>query len=252
MKYSSFKYPQRIFRDMSLTKTAKVIAGVLYAYRNAFGVCRKSQKELAALAGIASENTVSSALRELASAGYITVTASSYYSKERRAIIRGKNSYRCDLHILKDGYTNLPREIFSRSLTISERLLYIGIHVSAGNERRAFPSIQRLQEMTGCARSTVCKALQTLKELPVLFVRHCLKRNGSFAANSYHMTTVIEGGNRTAQTVAEQTIEAAVPAQGKAAAFTHRAAVFGRQLFSAAKKAVHFIFETGVVRFLRC
>lgn len=253
MKYSAFKYPQRIFCDTELSKTAKVIAGVLYAYRNAFGVCRKSQKELAALAGIASENTVCSALRELAAAGYITVATSSYYSKERRAVIRGKNSYHCDLDILKDGYTVLPREIFSRSMTICERLTYISIHVAAGNQNRAFPSIQRLQKMTGCARSTICKALQILKSLPALLVRRCVKRNGAFAANSYIMSTIlVRIPAADVRSADEQTRYLRPPAQDGRTPSIRRVVSACRQIFAAASMAAHSFFERGVVRFLRC
>ena len=140
-----FKLPNKLFRDLDLSRAARLVGSVLYAYRNAFGVCRKSGSELAELARI-SPDVISSAMQELQRAGYITVSGSS--------------------------------------------------DVAAGNQRRAFPSISRLQEMTGCARSTVCKALQALRQLPELLIRHCQKRNRAFSSNSYYFCTVLQAAVR--------------------------------------------------------
>ena len=186
-----FKLPNKLFRDLDLSRTARLVGSVLYAYRNAFGVCRKSGSELAKLARI-SPDVISSAMQELQRTGYITVSGSSYYSESKQHVVQGKHVYTCNLNVLQEGYTFLPREVFRPRLTISQRLVYISLYVAAGNQRRAFPSISRLQEMTGCARSTVCKALQALRQLPELLIRRCQKRNRAFSSNSYHFCTVLQ------------------------------------------------------------
>ena len=191
-----FKLPNKLFRDLNLSRAARLVGSVLYAYRNAFGVCRKSGSELAELARI-SPDVISSAVQELQRAGYITVSGSSYYSESKQHVVQGKNVYTCNLNVLQEGYTFLPREVFRPRLTISQRLVYISLYVAAGNQRRAFPSISRLREMTGCARSTICKALQALRQLPELLIRRCQKRNRAFSSNSYHFCTVLQATVRT-------------------------------------------------------
>ena len=188
-RFSKVKYPNKLFGDKRLTRTAKVVGGVLYAYRNALGVCRKSYDELANLAGVSSD-TAAKAVRELKAAGYITMANTHYYDKKKGRVVRGKNVYSCDLNALKAGYTFLPREIFAQSLTIGQRFIYIGLYVSAGNQRKAFPSIREIQQATGCARSTVCEALKVLKKLPGLLVQLCRKRSGAFTRSAYHFCTV--------------------------------------------------------------
>ena len=185
------KLPNKLFWDERLSRSAKLVGGVLYAYRNAFGVCRKSGVELAALARI-SPDIIGKAVQELQAAGYITVSSSSYYSESKQRMVRGKNVYTCDLHVFREGYTYLPRKVFQSELTISQRLVYISLYVAAGNQRRAFPSISRLREMTGCARSTICKALQALRQLPELLILRCQKQNRAFSSNSYHFCTVLQ------------------------------------------------------------
>lgn len=191
-----FKLPNKLFCDQNLSRAARLVGSVLYAYRNAFGICRKSGSELAELARI-SPDVISSAAQELQRAGYITVSSSSYYSKSKQHVVQGKNVYTCNLNVLQEGYTFLPREVFRPRLTISQRLVYISLYVAAGNQRRAFPSINRLREMTGCARSTICKALQALRQLPELLILRCQKRNRAFSSNSYHFCTVLQNTART-------------------------------------------------------
>lgn len=190
MRFSKFKYPQKLFRDQRLSKAAKVVGGMMYAYRNALGVCRKSYKELAGLAGVSSD-TVLKAVKELEAAGYVTKSNTHYYSQTKGKVLRGKNIYTCDLNVLREGYTFLPREVFQNGLTISQQLIYISLYVTAGNRKRAFPSIHDMSKASGCCRSTVCEALKVLKKLPALLVHLCKKRNGAFAASSYNFVTVI-------------------------------------------------------------
>lgn len=186
-----FKLPNKLFWDRNLSRAAKLVGSALYAYRNAFGICRKSGSELAELARI-SPDVISSAAQELQRAGYITISNSSYYSASKQHVVHGKHVYTCDLSVLQEGYTFLPRKVFRPRLTISQRLVYISLYVAAGNQHRAFPSINRLREMTGCARSTICKALQALRQLPELLIRRCQKRNRAFSSNSYHFCTVLQ------------------------------------------------------------
>lgn len=191
-RFSKFKYPNKLFFDERISRAAKVVGGVMYASRNALGVCRKSYKELGELAGVSSD-TVLKAVKELESTGYVTKANTHYYNRGQGKVVRGKNLYTCNLNVLREGYTFLPREVFRNGLTISQQLVYISLYITAGNRRRAFPSIREMSEASGCCRSTICEALKVLKKLPELMVRLCKKRSGAFAASSYIFVTVLAG-----------------------------------------------------------
>lgn len=188
--FSKVKYPNRMYADQHLSGAAKVIGGAIFAYRNARGVCWKSYHELAHLSNT-SKNTVQKAVKELVASGYISEVKTHFFNLHIGKVARGKNQYICNLSIMKEGYTFLPREVFRSDLTITQQVIYIGLYVTAGNRKKAFPSIQEIRKMAGCARSTVCEALKVLKKLPALLVRLCKKRNGEYAHNTYILCEVL-------------------------------------------------------------
>ena len=171
-----------LVKDDRLSFAFRKVGLVLFSFSNALGICCKSYEEIARLAHC-STRTAQEAVLRLVELGYISYTT----QKPIHAVAYGKNVYSVNLNVLKGGYTLVSREVFKYDLTASAFILYIAVLTAAGNRKRAFPSITKLQKMTGAARSTVCAGLRLLKRLPLLFVQLCVKKNGAYAANSYHL-----------------------------------------------------------------
>ena len=188
-KLSYFKCPNALICDDRLSYTARRVGCVLFAYSNAAGTCKKAYREIARIAGV-SIPTVAEAIRALADCGYLTFETTKRYHRAISGVGYGKNTYTVNLEALEDGYTRIKRDVFHYELPDSTFLIYATILVYMGNERRAWPSITKLQKAAGAARSTVCAGLKLLKKLPTLLVQLCQKRNGAFAASSYHSATV--------------------------------------------------------------
>ncbi len=183
-KRSFFKCPNSLIRDDRLSYSARRIGSALFAFTNRFGSCRKSYEDIARIAGV-SVPTVVEAVRALAEFGYITFTTTKRFCRVIGSVGYGKNAYSVSLNRLSEGYTLISRRIFSYDLTDAAFVIYAAVLVCMGNTSRAWPSITELQKMTGAARSTVCAGLRLLKRLSSLLVQLCLKKNGTFAANSY-------------------------------------------------------------------
>ncbi len=184
-KRSYFKCPNALLEDDRLSYSARRIGCALFAYTNALGTCRKSYEDLARISN-ASVPTVAEAVRSLAEYGYITFATTRRFCRAIGGVAYGKNAYSVNRNLLSGGYTLVCRSIFSFDLTDAAFVIYGAILISMGNSNRAWPSITKLQKMTGAARSTVCAGLRLLKRLSSLLVQLCLKKNGAFAANSYH------------------------------------------------------------------
>ena len=205
VKQPVFKLPNDLIRDPELNGSARRLAAALYAHRNALGVCHKTVKALAALTGMA-EGTVKRAAKQLNERGYVSMRKTYYYSKKLRAVVRGRTEYICDLSF-QHGFTFVPRDVFKLELGKSAFSILLYLYCCAGNGNKAFPSISDIQAATGAARSTVCEALRALKELPMLLIRRCVKRNRAFASSSYIFTHVLESIRSHAERAVEATEE---------------------------------------------
>ena len=183
-KRSYFKLPNTLIHDTALPYSTRRVGAALYAYSNALGTCRKSYAQIARLAGC-SESTAVAAVRQLAAAGYISFCRTSRYCHAIRGVGKGKNLYSVSLNVLEDGYTFVSRDVFYHAMTDAAFVVYMEMLLEIGNRDHGWPSISRMQEKTGAARSTVLAGLKLLKTLPTLLVRLCVRRNGAFAANSY-------------------------------------------------------------------
>ena len=189
----TFKLPNRLICDGSLSPSARKVGCVLYAHRTALGFCRKSFDALAALSGLCPA-TARKAVEELSQAGYLSFGRTWRYLQRKRRVVYGPTAYQLSLDF-EGGYTLIPRDLLEQSagLTHAAFLVCLCLLRCAGSSRRAFPSISALQRAAGLARSTVCRALQQLKSQAWLLVLLCRKRSGAFAANSYHFATVLTG-----------------------------------------------------------
>lgn len=209
MKRNTFKLPNRLVWDVRLSPSARKVGAVLYGHRNALGFCCKSLEALGTLSGCCI-TTVRKATEELADAGYISMTQTYRYLPQKGRRVYGRKVYQVNLSF-QGGYTLIPRDMLNLAqrdgLTASTVLVCLALCVEAGNSRRAYPSISRIGRMVGIARSTVCRALLQIKALPEILVLRCRKRNGSFAASSYHLTTVLAPNQAVAANESVPTIQ---------------------------------------------
>lgn len=240
----TFKIPNRLVCDQRLSPSARKLGAVLYAHRNALGFCCKSLSALSSLSGLC-PTTVRKAAIELSDAGYITTARTYRYLARKGQLVYGRMAYQVSLDF-QGGFTLVSRDIFSQQgdLTPAAFLVSLCLLVAAGNRRRAFPSISLLVRLAGIARSTVCRALLQIKSSSSLLVRLCRKRNGAYAANSYHFTTVLTAQaapNGPGQTMQQDTAEP----------HTRGMRSILRTFIVKLKDALHNLFpERGVVPFL--
>lgn len=200
MKRNTFKLPNQLVLNVNLDFTTRKVGAVLYGRRNAFGFCTKSLESLATLSHC-SVSTVRKAVKQLSDAGYVHFSRSYRYLPRKGRMVYGPMAYQVDLSF-DGGYTLIPRDIFEEAinseLTASSVVIMLSMLVAAGNQRRAWPSISRIERMVGAVRSTVCRALRQIKSMLGILVLLCRKRNGSYAASSYHFTTVLTEGQAAA------------------------------------------------------
>ena len=193
-KRSYFKCPNALIRDDRLSYTARRVGCVLFAFSNAFGVCRKGYAEIARFADV-SAATVKSAVNALARLGYLTVAPTKRYCAGIGGVGYGKNEYALNLSVLRKGYTRVSRDVFGYELTASAFVVYLAILMFQGGRNRAWPSIAKLQKATGAVCSTICAGLKLLRKLPTLLVQRFVKPDGAFAANSYQPATAFIGAS---------------------------------------------------------
>ena len=195
-KRSYFKCPNALICDDRLSYTARRVGCVLFAFTNAFGVCRKGYVEIARIANV-STATVVSAVNALEELGYLTVAPTKRYCAEIGGVGYGRNEYTLNLSVLKKGYTRASRDVFGYELTASAFIVYLAILMFQGGKNRAWPSIAKLQKATGAACSTICAGLKLLRKLPTILVQRFVKPDGAFAANSYQPAAAFVGASCT-------------------------------------------------------
>ena len=146
-KFRSFKLPNPLICDDTLSYSARRVGTVLYGHRNHFGLCHKSQDLLAKYAHC-SADTVRKALEELERAGYITRYRNHKYSVELGRVVYDRNTYVCDL-AFRGGFTMVPRHILDWDLTPGAFSVCLFLCLQAGNGTRAFPSLRKIGGMLG-------------------------------------------------------------------------------------------------------
>lgn len=183
IRQPTFKVPNDLIQNGSLSFNARRMGAVLYSRRNALGTCRRSLASLAwsAQCSIA---TARKALDELENAGYIRKERTYRYHDRFGRLVYDKTAYHCDL-TFRRGFTLIPRSIFAKELSASAFCVYLYLHQQAGNGSRAFPSLSRICDVLWMSISTVCRAVQSLGELGMVLIQHCLKTNHAFSNNSY-------------------------------------------------------------------
>jgi len=193
----SFKVPNQLILDGSLSFSARRMGVALYGHHNPFGACRKSLKQLAALASC-TITTARKALDELESSGYITRCRHYRYDEKLNRLVYDQYTYHCDLKF-DGGYTLIPRDLFGHALKNSTFVLCLYLYLRAGNGTRAFPSLNRISKELWMAISTACRALKALTGTGIILAQLCIKANKAHSNNSYFFLCVSSVTAHTAQ-----------------------------------------------------
>jgi DNA-binding transcriptional regulator YhcF (GntR family) len=184
----TFKVPNRLILDGSLSFSARRMGAVIYGHRNALGACRKSLARLAALASC-SVSTARKALEELEKGKYITRYRNYRYNEKLNRMVYDKYTYHCDIRF-DGGYTLIPRTLFGYELKNSTFALCLYLYLQAGNGTKAFPSLNETSKALWMAVSTVCRAFKALACAGVILAQFCIKANRAHAKNSYYFLCI--------------------------------------------------------------
>lgn len=190
--HSTFRIPNQLILDQSLSFSARRLGAVLYSRRNLRGCCRKSLARLAELSGL-SVTTTRKALSELSSAGYIAHIHTYRYNQRLGRMVYAVGVYQCLLPVTKD-FTLAPWKIFDAPMTGSAFVAALYLYYQAGNSSRCFPSLAAICQGIGASMATVCRARQILDTVRLFCIQQCRKLNRAFSSNSYHILQTAPGG----------------------------------------------------------
>lgn len=183
--HSTFRIPNQLIVDASLSFSARRLGAVLYSRRNYLGCCRKSLAELAKLSGL-SVTTIRKAIDELTSAEYIVHIRTHRYNEQLGRMVYDKSVYHCLLPTTKD-FTMIPWRIFDAPMTSGAFTAALYLYYQAGTKSRCFPSLAAICQGIGASMATVCRARRILDTVRLFCVLQCRKLNRAFSSNSYHI-----------------------------------------------------------------
>lgn len=208
--HSTFRIPNQLILDQSLSFSARRLGAVLYSRRNPLGCCRKSLATLAELSGL-SVTTTRKAIDELSSAGYIAHIQTYRYNEQLGRMVYAVSVYQCLLSTAK-GFTLVPWKIFDAPILSSAFVAALYLYYQAGNSTRCFPSLAAICEGIGASMATVCRIRKLLDTVRLFCVLQCKKLNRAFSSNSYHILQTAPGvcdAGPSAQRPSPQLIRAA-------------------------------------------
>ncbi|MEG1942857.1 MAG: hypothetical protein RR049_03500, partial [Angelakisella sp.] len=134
-------------------------------------------------------NTAYAALTALERYGYIKRVRNFDYNKAKHRVVWGKNTYICMLDTKYD-FTFVPLSAFRKTTTPGAFVLLLLLRYCAGNNQRAFPSLNRIHGLIGMSRSWIQACIAQLDGLLLVHVENCRTRNGCFACNSYFLVAM--------------------------------------------------------------
>lgn len=182
--HSTFRIPNQLILDKTLTFSARRLGAVLYGHHNALGFCRKSLASLAKLSKL-SVTTVRKAVSELSDAGYIASLNTYRYNDRLGRMVYAVSVYQCLLPVDRD-FTLIPRAIFDAPISSSAFVTALYLYQQTGNSTRCFPSLRALARDIGASVATVCLAVK-LGIVRLFYCLHCKKVNHAYSNNSYHI-----------------------------------------------------------------
>lgn len=189
--HSTFRIPNQLILDATLSFSARRLGAVLYSRRNALDCCRKSLAKLAELSGL-SVTTTRKALSELSAAGYIAHIHTYRYYEPLRRMVYAIGVYHCLLPTKKD-FTMIPWRIFDAAMTNSAFVAALYLYYQAGNSSRCFPSLAAICQGIGASMATVCRARKILDSVRLFCILSCKMLNRAFSSNSYHILQTVPG-----------------------------------------------------------
>lgn len=189
--HSTFKIPNQLILDATLSFSARRLGSVLYSRRNALGCCRKSLAKLAELSGL-SVTTTRKALTELSDAGYVAHIRTYRYHEPLGRMVYAIGVYHCLLSTKKD-FTMIPWKIFDATMTNSAFVTALYLYFQAGNNSRCFPSLDTICQGIGASMATVCRARKLLDTVRLFCILSCKMLNRAFSSNSYHILQTAPG-----------------------------------------------------------
>ncbi len=193
--HNTFKLPNSLILDGSLSYSARRMGAVLFAHRNPLGACKKSLAQLASLAAC-SVPTARKSLLELENAGYVERCRNYRFDEDLGRKVYDRTVYHCALSF-RGGFTLIPRTLFSYpELRNSSFAVALYLFFRAGCRRRAFPSLRRVCRELWMSSATLCRALRQLNATSLFLVRRCLKRDRAFSCNSYFLCANTVSGLR--------------------------------------------------------
>lgn len=189
--HSTFRIPNQLIQDQTLSFSARRLGAVLYSRRNPLGCCRKSLAKLAELSSL-SVTTTRKALSELSAAGYIAHIHTYRYNERLGRMVYAIGVYQCLLPTAK-GFTLVPWKIFDAPMTSSAFVAALYLYYQAGNSSRCFPSLVAICQGVGASMATVCRARKILDTVRLFCILQCRKLNRAFSSNSYHVLQTVPG-----------------------------------------------------------
>lgn len=190
--HATFKLPNQLITDASLSFSARRLGAVLYSRRNAFGFCRKSLATLASLSKL-SVTTTRKAISELSDAGYIAHLNTYRYNERLGRMVYAASIYQCLLPVSRD-FTLIPWAIFDASMRSSAFVAALYLYLQTGNTARSHPSLRAVCRGIGASIATVCRAVKALGIVRLFLALRCRKVNRAFSSNSYHILFAVPGG----------------------------------------------------------
>ena len=187
-----FKFPNALIRnEHNLHPSTIAVALVIYGKMNKHRLFTNSQKNIAKMAKCC-DTTVRQAMKELESCGFLSTIPNYHYDTKMGRKIYDQTTYMVKNAVLED-YTFVPYLWLRYTISPStmQVLLICRSYMRVGSYR-VYPSRSKLQAISRLAKSTVGTAIRIIKELGILVIQQCRKKDGGFTSNSYYMVHEIE------------------------------------------------------------
>lgn len=178
------KVPNSFILDTQLSYSTKRVGAAIFSRRNKYNMCCISIAQIASLA-LCCPSTALQAVRELERYGYLKRNHKKGYSNDLKMVVHKKSEYM--IASFGGGFTFVQRSVFKKNIRNSSFTVYMYLRYRAGNDERAFPSLNMICDDLYICKSAVCKALHELSDSGMICRLPC-KRNGNrdFCNNSYY------------------------------------------------------------------
>lgn len=179
-----------ILADDRLYPTTKRVLSVLLAFRGRKNHVNLTLVSIARLSHC-SISTVQQAIRQLLELGYLEKLRQHRYSPYLDRIVYAANRYKLCNCSLEEGYTLIPWSLVGADITHSAFVVALNAYRWSGRKGRCYPSLRHMAKTLTISKATVVRALQQLRQLQILVKLYCVKKNRSYACNTYFVTEFV-------------------------------------------------------------